>query len=113
MTTIHKIAEYALESLSKINESANGINYSFGEFGNSAYIYTNGGFFAQPLKIRISDHSVEGSRLLSEVHVNSIEQVDAWILSIEKKYFKERFLIENYQTTVNGKPCIAKKYTRI
>ncbi|MDQ3535231.1 MAG: hypothetical protein M3421_06350 [Bacteroidota bacterium] len=109
---LKETAEFILSNLYRINEKANGINFSEADQGCSAYIYTQQLFFSEVQKIRISDHSVTGNRITSEIHLNSISQAEEWFQSIEKVYFTERFNIEEYDVLINGKVFKAKKYLR-
>jgi hypothetical protein len=61
--------------------------------GCSFYVYAKAFTNNETVKFRTSDHSVtNSSRILGEIHLNDIDSVNRWFLSLEKSRNPERFV---------------------
>lgn len=108
---IENVAKFILANLSRIDESANGINYSASDYGYSAYIYLNNNRLKSN-KIRISDHSVGGNRFFYEICLNTIKQAESFFTRCEIVMKPQLFDEVEFTTTLNGKPYTGKKKVR-
>ena len=97
--------EKTVEKFEKLLNNALGTDFKMsrnnGSFGISYYLYLNvNDKFISPIKIRLSDHSVESTqRIMNEVHISKdnekmIEDVEY----IERLFFPERFVEDKIVT---------------